>query len=128
MAFAQLHTDGLPSAIIAITDITAIGILVAAREAGIAVPEHLSVIGYDDVPAAAWTAPALTTVHQPIREKGRLAAERLVALLRGDGERPPTTELLPTHLVVRESTAPAHTSGRLRDAQAPSGGGGVAHL
>lgn len=89
MAFAQLHTDGLPSAIIAITDITAIGILVAAREAGIAVPEHLSVIGYDDVPAAAWTAPALTTVHQPIREKGRLAAERLVALLRGDGERPP---------------------------------------
>lgn len=126
-AFAELQADGLPSAIIAITDITAIGILLAAREAGISVPDTLSVVGYDDVPASAWTQPALTTVHQPIREKGRLAAQRLVDLLRGREGRQPSTELLATRLVVRGSTAPATAGRHPSDARASPGGGGVAH-
>lgn len=121
-AFHELMADGLPTAIVAITDITAIGILLAARESGISVPDELSVVGYDDVPAAAWTSPPLTTIHQPIREKGRLAARRLVDLLRHRDDRVPATELLATRLVVRASTAPVNASRRL----APVGGGGVA--
>ncbi len=127
-AFSELLADGLPTAIIAISDLTAIGILVAAREHGVSVPEALSVVGYDDIPAAAWTYPPLTTVHQPIREKGRLAAQRLVDLIRApDGHRP-MTELLTTRLVVRGSTGPVRPSERDRPTIAAQGeGGGPAH-
>jgi DNA-binding LacI/PurR family transcriptional regulator len=115
--FTELLADGLPSAIIAINDLTAIGILLAAREHGLRVPDDLSVVGYDDIPAAAWTSPPLTTVHQPIREKGRLAAARLAELIDSlDGHRP-KSELLATRLVVRGSTGPASASAR------PSTGG-----
>jgi alanine racemase len=124
-AFSELQADGLPTAIITITDITAFGILLAAREHGVAVPDRLSVVGFDDVPAAAWTWPPLTTVHQPIREKGRLAARRLADLIGApDGHRP-MTELLATRLVVRGSTGPAHLDDRdptTADAQAEGGG------
>jgi DNA-binding LacI/PurR family transcriptional regulator len=124
-AFSELQADGLPTAIITITDITAFGILLAAREHGVAVPDRLSVVGFDDVPAAAWTWPPLTTVHQPIREKGRLAARRLADLIGApDGHRP-MTELLATRLVVRGSTGPAHPDDRdptTADAQAEGGG------
>ena len=110
-AFAELATDILPTAIFAITDMTAIGIMNAAADAAVRVPEDLSVVGFDDIPAASWTAPRLTTVHQPIREKGRIAARRLIDLTRQtDGHRP-TTERLPTHLVVRGSTAPPRGEG-----------------
>jgi alanine racemase len=120
--FADLYADGLPSAIIAINDVTAIGILVAAREFGLSVPDDLSIVGYDDIPAAAWTAPALTTVHQPIREKGRLAARRLVDRLRDGDGRGPITEVLPTRLVVRGTTARARTSVQSRRDRAGEGG------
>ena len=113
VAFAELQADGLPTAVMAITDITAIGILNAAIDAGIRVPEELSIVGYDDIPAASWTGPRLTTVHQPIREKGRLAARRVIDLARSPDRHQPATDLLPTRLVVRGSTAP------------PRGGGGA---
>ena len=106
-AFELLAADGLPGAIFAMSDVIAIGVMDAARNAGLALPDDLSVIGYDDVPAAAWMYPRLTTVHQPIREKGRRAATRLIELIRGDGTSPPRQDLLPTRLVVRGSTAPA---------------------
>jgi DNA-binding LacI/PurR family transcriptional regulator len=110
-AFAELAGGSLPTAIVAITDMTAIGVLNAAADAGVRVPEDLSVVGFDDIPAAAWTSPRLTTVHQPIREKGRLAARRLIDITRTpDGHRP-TTERLPTRLVVRGSTAPPRGEG-----------------
>lgn len=105
-AFDLLSADGLPTAVFAMSDVIAIGIMDAARGAGLSLPEDLSVIGYDDVPAAAWTHPRLTTVHQPIREKGRRAAARLIELIRGDGTDGPRQDLLPTRLVVRGSTAP----------------------
>ncbi len=105
-AFSELLADGLPTAMIAISDLTAIGILIAAREHGVPVPEALSVVGYDDIPAAAWTYPPLTTVHQPIREKGRLAARRLADLIGAPHGHRPLTELLATRLVVRGSTGP----------------------
>ena len=112
-AFAELAAGAMPTAVFAITDMTAIGILNAASDAGVRVPHELSVVGFDDIPAAAWTTPRLTTVHQPIREKGRLAARRLIDLTRsapGDGHLP-TIERLPTRLVVRGSTAPIRGEG-----------------
>lgn len=110
VSFGELLADGLPSAIVAITDLTAIGILLAAREHGVLVPGDLSVIGFDDIPPAAWTCPPLTTIHQPIREKGRLAARRLADLIGGTNNHRPVTELLATRLVVRGSTSLAHPS------------------
>ena len=110
-AFGELAAGRLPTAVIAITDMAAIGILNAAADAGVRVPDDLSVIGFDDIPAAAWSSPRLTTVHQPIREKGRLAARRLIDLTREpDGHRP-SMERLPTRLVVRGSTAPPRGEG-----------------
>lgn len=123
-AFSTLLADGLPSAIIAITDLTAIGVLVAAREHGVSVPEELSVVGYDDIPPAAWTCPPLTTVHQPIREKGRLAARRLADLIGAPSGHRPVTEMLATRLVVRSSTGPARPSGRDRATLAAQREGG----
>jgi DNA-binding LacI/PurR family transcriptional regulator len=77
-------------------------VLRAAADRGIAVPGELSVVGFDDIPAAATAAPALTTVSQPHAEKGRAAVRLLVA-----GADPAESVLLPCHLVVRASTGPA---------------------
>ena len=55
-------------------DMAAIGLMAAAQATGFNVPDDLSIVGYDDLPMAAWTHPALTTVRQPVVEKGRLAA------------------------------------------------------
>ncbi|HEX2221203.1 MAG TPA: LacI family DNA-binding transcriptional regulator [Candidatus Limnocylindria bacterium] len=103
-AFAALAQD-LPTAIVTMSDVVAIGVLNAALDAGVQVPGRLSIIGFDDVPAASWTSPRLTTVHQPIREKGRLAARRLIDAIRSGSGRHSGTDRLPTRLVVRGSTA-----------------------
>lgn len=89
------------TAILCMSDLLAFGALDHAQAAGIAVPERLSVIGFDDIPEAATADPPLTTMAQPIREKGRLAAK----LLFENG--PPRTEVLDVKLVVRDSTGPA---------------------
>jgi len=93
-----------PTAILAMSDMAAIGVLGAAEAAGMHVPGDLSVIGYDDLPMAAWTSPPLTTVRQPIVEKGRLAAGLLIRRLQGKVVSSPPP--LRTELVVRASTAP----------------------
>jgi LacI family transcriptional regulator len=82
---------------------TAIGLMAAAQAAGLGVPEDLSVVGFDDVPAAAWTNPPLTTVRQPIVEKGRIAARLLIQRMKGKSVDSPSP--LTTTLVVRSSTA-----------------------
>ena len=96
-----------PTAILAMSDILAIGALEAAAEAGASVPDELSVVGFDDSPAAAHTHPALTTVAQPHEEKGRLAVECLLKEVAHDagGPRRKRRTILPTELVVRGSTA-----------------------
>lgn len=91
-----------PSAVLAMSDMAAIGVVSAAIAAGLRVPEDLSVVGFDDIPAAAWTNPPLTTVRQPIVEKGRLAARLLIQRMKGKPIESP--EPLATTLVVREST------------------------
>jgi DNA-binding LacI/PurR family transcriptional regulator len=96
------------TAIACYNDMTAIGVLRALRAAGRRVPADISVIGCDDILAAAWVAPALTTVAQQKAEMGRLAIERLAATL-DDPANAPQPELirLPMILKVRESTGPA---------------------
>ena len=112
-AFETLALGPLPTAVITLSDVTAIGLMNAALDAGVSLPDDLSIVGFDDIPAAAWVSPRLTTVHQPIREKGRLAALRLIdAIGSGDG-RTPSHEILPTRLTVRGSTARPRTDDHL---------------
>lgn len=96
-----------PTAILSITDQLAIGALAGAMAAGLKVPTELSVVGFDDVPGAARAQPPLTTVRQPLREKGRVAAR----LLTGPPDSAVRVVELSTELVVRGSTAPPPTTG-----------------
>ena len=91
-----------PDAVFAASDAMALGALRALREAGKRVPEDIAVAGFDDVPFAARTDPALTTVRQPIQLMGALAAETLINMIsHPDGQ--PHRVLLPTELVIRAS-------------------------
>jgi DNA-binding LacI/PurR family transcriptional regulator len=91
------------TAVLAMSDMTAIGVMAAAIAAGLSIPGDLSVVGYDDLSIAAWTNPRLTTVRQPIIEKGRLAARLLIQRMQGKQvDSPPP---LKTSLVVRNSTS-----------------------
>lgn len=95
-----------PTAIFAGNDEMAIGVMKAARDAGLDVPRDLSIVGFDDLPMASRVWPNLTTVRLPIRDMGRMAAEKLTAGLRGLD---PATLVQPEvdpSLVVRDSTAP----------------------
>ncbi|RKN39590.1 LacI family DNA-binding transcriptional regulator [Micromonospora endolithica] len=97
-----------PTAIFAGSDMQAIGVLRAARQRGLRVPEDLSVIGYDNLPLAAWTTPALTTVNQPLRDMAGVAIQMLLVLTRRNELATSRIDLV-TELVVRESTAPPYT-------------------
>lgn len=88
-----------PTAIVAMSDIIAIGAIKAAFAAGLQVPRDLSVIGFDDITLASLIQPPLTTVAQPSREKGEIAARELVKLLESNLE--PLHQVLPTRLVER---------------------------
>ncbi len=94
-----------PTAIFASNDLQALGVYQAAREAGLRIPEDLSVVGFDDLPVVAWIDPPLTTVHQPLTEMAVTATELALALGRGE-ETPQTGLEIATTLTVRSSTAP----------------------
>jgi DNA-binding LacI/PurR family transcriptional regulator len=100
-----LDLPNRPTAIFATNDDIAFAVLRAARERGISVPEQLSVIGFDDYPAASLTFPALTTIHHPLRSIGARATQLLIERVEGT----PITELrhiFTPELVVRDTTAP----------------------
>ncbi|HYP73665.1 MAG TPA: LacI family DNA-binding transcriptional regulator [Microbacterium sp.] len=104
-ARALLAAPDRPTAIFAGSDLQALGVIAAATEAGLRVPQDLSVVGYDDIELARWLSPQLTTVHQPLLRMGEEAA-RLVLRL-AEGQTVDTLRMdLATHLVVRGSTAP----------------------
>jgi DNA-binding LacI/PurR family transcriptional regulator len=96
-----------PTAIVATTDQLALGAMEGAHELGLDVPADLSVVGFDDIPEARRSQPALTTVRQPLVAKGTLAGDRLFDLLGGSERR---DTVLPVELVVRDSTGPAPAS------------------
>jgi len=100
---ALLALPERPTAVFACNDLMAIGALCAIREAGLGVPEDLSLVGFDDIALASFTNPRLTTIIQPKQEMGRLAAELLIDRIH-NRKWPPERRLLPTHLVIREST------------------------
>jgi alanine racemase len=111
-AFERLWNEPRrPTAIIAMSDITAIGIVEAALARGLCLPRDLSVAGFDDLPEARYLQPALTTVRQPVEAKAALAAEALVAALNEHAAAVHHT--LPTELVVRESVAAPLSAERL---------------
>jgi alanine racemase len=105
-AFRGLWEDEQrPTAILAMSDVMAIGIMWAAREAGLRVPEDLSVVGFDDLEIAAHSYPPLTTVRQPIRQKGEESARLLLRMIANPDMERPEHKVLETHLMIRGSTA-----------------------
>lgn len=103
LARRMLVDDKRPTAIFAASDTQALGILAAANEAGLNVPEDISVIGYDDIEAADYVG--LTTVRQGLFESGRLGAELLLTEIEQRSDSAPVAFLTP-ELVVRGTTAP----------------------
>jgi DNA-binding LacI/PurR family transcriptional regulator len=94
------------TALFAFNDISAIGAIRALREAGRRVPEDVSVVGFDDIQSAAFQNPGLTTVRQPLREMGVIAAETLLRRINASAKTPyPKTITVEPELIVRESTA-----------------------
>ncbi|MEU8057086.1 LacI family DNA-binding transcriptional regulator [Microbispora bryophytorum] len=105
---ALLDLPEAPSAIFAGCDDIALGVLEAARARGLRVPEDLSIVGFDDTQIARMASPPLTTVRQPLREMGAVAVRTALRLAAGEQVESHHVELA-TELVVRGSTAPAHT-------------------
>ncbi len=98
-----------PTAIFAVTDVLALGVLQAASELGLDVPKALSVVGFDDIAEASRTVPPLTTVAQPLFEQGRVTAALVLAQIAGRTVRSPR---LRTHLTVRGTTGPPRSGHR----------------
>jgi DNA-binding LacI/PurR family transcriptional regulator len=96
------------TALFAFNDLAAIGAIRAIGEAGLRVPADVSVIGFDDIPSAAYTRPSLTTVRQPLLKMGEIAARTLLEQIEQRSEYVPEIAIEP-ELVVRESTAKAPT-------------------
>jgi LacI family transcriptional regulator len=93
------------TAVFAANDLMAFGAMAALREAGLSVPQDVSVVGFDDIRSASLAFPALTTVHQPAYDVGRTATAQLLQYL-SRGEVPPASRhTLPVELKVRASTA-----------------------
>jgi DNA-binding LacI/PurR family transcriptional regulator len=103
LARRMLNGSPRPTAIFAASDTQALGVVAAAHEVGLNVPEDLSVIGYDDIEAADYVG--LTTIRQQLFESGRRGAEILLAEIEQRSEHPPVASLFP-ELVIRGTTAP----------------------
>ncbi|MET0297790.1 MAG: LacI family DNA-binding transcriptional regulator [Microbacterium sp.] len=104
-AATLLSRSDPPTAVFAANDLSAIAVLDVAAGRGMHVPDDLSVVGFDDIPEASRSVPALTTVRQPMGRLGAIAAEMVAGLVSG---RPPaeTHVLLATRLIARATTAP----------------------
>jgi LacI family transcriptional regulator len=103
----QLLARNVPfTALFAYNDMSAIGAIRAIQEHGLRVPQDISVMGFDDIPGAAFYTPSLTTVQQPLNRMGEVAAEVLLERIEGKKEYPCEIAIEPA-LVVRESTAKA---------------------
>ncbi|NNK99408.1 MAG: LacI family DNA-binding transcriptional regulator [Xanthomonadales bacterium] len=100
-AMAQLLASGEAfDAVIAASDMIAIGALKCLRKSGFEIPRQVSVVGFDDIPAASYSSPSLTTVRQDTRAAARIMVRKLVSMINGE---PVKTRLLPMSLVIRGS-------------------------
>jgi DNA-binding LacI/PurR family transcriptional regulator len=106
-----LEIEPMPTAVLVMSDALAAGVVRGAVEAGLRVPDDISVVGFDGVPSAGLTEPPLTTVVQPIEHKGELTAQALLHALEPDeadaaATATPKRTILPTELLVRGTTGP----------------------
>jgi LacI family transcriptional regulator len=92
------------TAVFAYNDFSAIGAIRSLREAGLKIPEDVSVVGFDDVNSAAFQNPSLTTIRQPLQKMAEIAAQTLLDRL--NGKEVPKEILVEPELIVRESTGP----------------------
>jgi DNA-binding LacI/PurR family transcriptional regulator len=110
-----LAQEDRPTAAVCYNDMTAIGLMRAARSAGLSVPGDLSVVGFDDIPFASFTHPALTTIAQPKRRMGQQAVQMALELMgtEGLGVHDASDVVVKGQLIVRESSRalqnPKHT-------------------
>jgi LacI family transcriptional regulator len=100
-----LNLSDPPTAIFAANDQSAIGVIKAAQEAGLRVPDDLSLVGFDNIPEAVYINPGLTTVDQSIDKMGYVATEMLVSLIQGESL-DSNLYKMPTHLIIRDSCRP----------------------
>jgi LacI family transcriptional regulator len=109
----KLIKSGHPfTAVLCFNDVAAMGTIRALHEAGLRVPDDVSVLGFDDIQSAAYQVPSLTTIRQPLQRMGNTAAQMLLRKLAGDSI--PESIVVEPELVVRESTAPARREMRKR--------------
>jgi DNA-binding LacI/PurR family transcriptional regulator len=109
----MLELETPPTAILCFSDAIAVGVVEAIQDSGRAVPGDISVVGFDDNPVARTTRPALTTVRQDSRAKGRASTELLISTLDAAATASPKRArhlTLPTELIVRDSTAPRRSA------------------
>jgi LacI family transcriptional regulator len=105
--FAHFDRPSRPTAIYAASDTIAIGLLQAAFQARVVVPDQLSIVGFDDIDIASFTIPPLTTISQSGVEMGRIAADLLLDMIeRGEPSHRVEDVIVAPTLVVRQSTAP----------------------
>ena len=97
-----LASKAHPTALFAGNDTLAIGAMVAVREAGFSIPENFAVVGFDDIPAAAFTCPPLTTIRTRAVEQGKLLGEAAIALV-AEKEIGSQQNILPLELIIRAS-------------------------
>ncbi|WP_130830708.1 LacI family DNA-binding transcriptional regulator [[Erwinia] mediterraneensis] len=102
-AMMTLLPDNLPQALLVANDQMALGAMHALHQFGIAIPQQMSLMGYDDTAESAWYQPPLTTVRQDLRLLGEVSVDRLLARLHAETD---TTPALETSLVLRATTAP----------------------
>lgn len=106
LASTLLSQPRRPTAVLVANDQMALGVLRAAHQCGIAVPQHLSVVGYDDTEDSAYFQPPLTTIAQDFRLSGRESVTRLVQMLENPQQTAPASLLLNTTLMQRQTTSP----------------------
>jgi DNA-binding LacI/PurR family transcriptional regulator len=117
MAFGERFLARRPevTAVVLGNDALALGFMRSVLQAGLRVPQDLSIVGFDGVPEGTWSWPALTTAAQPTWEMGRAACRWLMDAIRSrETHPPPVLVQYPMTLVVRESTGPAPHSRRRR--------------
>jgi len=116
VARAFLDHAERPTALFAANDEMALGFIKTVKDAGLSVPQDVSVAGFDDIEYARYFDPALTTMRQPRAELGRLAAQNLIARMGGQGKTLPQRTRLPCTLIVRDSVRPPRQVPRARSA------------
>lgn len=108
------------TAIFCFNDIAAIGAIRAIKDAGLRCPEDISVLGFDDIASAAYHTPSLTTIRQPLRRMGEMAAQLLLKRIQNPTDAFPDTIMFEPELMQRESTIPLTEAAAARKRDAPA--------